>query len=570
MFVLGQVHAIMEFWLRRKLRECRNTAYVQTVRSRGKPADWWGEYVEEFSNPPTQKAIKDAKKQGWYLKLASPLVRFIVLKVFLLPIDFVPFFGMALGAALRSLSYGRQLHTSLFEAKRMSPLQIELWITERQTAYRSFGFAAALMERIPLVGMVFSISNRIGAAMWAHDLEKRQQRIRASSLSSGAQLEEFKTKPTLKKIYKQVQAGDEVQEGQFNGEGLAVLRAHRGLAMFTHLSFTFPLKLISPAASSRIASLASTKAVAALYIVGYGGGLVSGDSVELDIDVGQGACAVVLTQGSTKVFKTRATAPTQHVSTMHTASLDSTSAAGAGAGVGGMTRQVYRYLIRPEATLVLLPDPVTCFAAARYDQVQRFDLRSDTSSLVMLDWITPGRTAVCHPPSGVRVSALDSFPEAQSGAQMKDYTTPPRLPERWKFDSYRSRNEVRLRTRSTARDVLLLEQHPDRDHGPEGVGWTELARRNYPYDTYATLFLAGPDAQPLIDALSAEFEPIQIRPATVHPPVVWSLSTVEDGPPQLVVVRIAAASAADVREWLRPRLAPLESVVGRDLLKQAI
>lgn len=80
MFVLGQVHAIMEFWLRRKLRDCRNTAYLQTVKSRGKAADWWTEYVEEFSNPPTQKAIKDAKKQGWYLKLASPLVRFLILK----------------------------------------------------------------------------------------------------------------------------------------------------------------------------------------------------------------------------------------------------------------------------------------------------------------------------------------------------------------------------------------------------------------------------------------------------------------------------------------------------------
>lgn len=80
LFVIGQVHAIGEFWLRRMLKECRSTAYVQTVRSRGKAADWWTEYVEEFSNPPTEKAIKHAKKQGWYLKLASPLVRFLILK----------------------------------------------------------------------------------------------------------------------------------------------------------------------------------------------------------------------------------------------------------------------------------------------------------------------------------------------------------------------------------------------------------------------------------------------------------------------------------------------------------
>nr|CDI54828.1 protein of uncharacterized family [Melanopsichium pennsylvanicum 4] len=220
----------MEFWLRRKLRECRNTAYVQTVRSRGKAPDWWTEYVEEFKNPPTEKAIKDAKKQGWYLKLASPIVRFLILKVFLLPMDFVPFFGMALGAALRSLTYGRLVHQSFFEAKRMSPFQIELWITERQNAYRSFGFVAALMERVPLIGMVFSISNRIGAAMWAHDLEKRQQAMRASianaaigwststsssTCSNVPQLEEYKKKPTLKKLYKNAQLADEAFQERY-------------------------------------------------------------------------------------------------------------------------------------------------------------------------------------------------------------------------------------------------------------------------------------------------------------------------------------------------------------------
>lgn len=80
MFVIGQVHTIMEFWLRRKLAECRKTAYVQTVKSRGKAADWWTQYVEEYSNPPSKKAIQNAKKQAWYMKLASPLVRFFIMK----------------------------------------------------------------------------------------------------------------------------------------------------------------------------------------------------------------------------------------------------------------------------------------------------------------------------------------------------------------------------------------------------------------------------------------------------------------------------------------------------------
>lgn len=47
-------------------------------------------------------------------------------------------------------------------------------MVERLIEFRAFGFAAALLERLPIIGIVFSISNRIGAAMWAHDLEKQQ------------------------------------------------------------------------------------------------------------------------------------------------------------------------------------------------------------------------------------------------------------------------------------------------------------------------------------------------------------------------------------------------------------
>jgi hypothetical protein len=33
-----------------------------------------------------------------------------------------------------------------------------------------FGFAAALLETSPFIGLIFSISNQIGAAMWAHGM----------------------------------------------------------------------------------------------------------------------------------------------------------------------------------------------------------------------------------------------------------------------------------------------------------------------------------------------------------------------------------------------------------------
>jgi hypothetical protein len=31
-----------------------------------------------------------------------------------------------------------------------------------------FGFVVTLLEGLPVIGLVFTLSNRIGAAMWAH------------------------------------------------------------------------------------------------------------------------------------------------------------------------------------------------------------------------------------------------------------------------------------------------------------------------------------------------------------------------------------------------------------------
>lgn len=41
-------------------------------------------------------------------------------------------------------------------------------VHEARYSLAAFGFTAALLEGLPLVGLIFNISNRIGAAMWAH------------------------------------------------------------------------------------------------------------------------------------------------------------------------------------------------------------------------------------------------------------------------------------------------------------------------------------------------------------------------------------------------------------------
>lgn len=59
-------------------------------------------------------------------------------------------------------------------------------------------------------------------------------------------------------------------------------------AVLSELSSSYPLKLLSPKLSR--------PNVAIVYVLTYGGGLVAGDRVSLDVDVREGAVLVLLTQ----------------------------------------------------------------------------------------------------------------------------------------------------------------------------------------------------------------------------------------------------------------------------------
>ena len=88
--------------------------------------------------------------------------------------------------AERYCSFHPPTSLQYFKAKKMTPHQIAIFTEERKWDYRCagyfllpltmhsslpltvFGFAAALLEGLPIIGLIFTISNRIGAAMWAH------------------------------------------------------------------------------------------------------------------------------------------------------------------------------------------------------------------------------------------------------------------------------------------------------------------------------------------------------------------------------------------------------------------
>jgi urease accessory protein len=72
------------------------------------------------------------------------------------------------------------------------------------------------------------------------------------------------------------------------GGGRITLAVHGSKAVFEELSAAYPLKLLSPQVYEQ--------AVAIVYLLSYGGGLVAGDRVELDVELKEGSKLLVLSQ----------------------------------------------------------------------------------------------------------------------------------------------------------------------------------------------------------------------------------------------------------------------------------
>ncbi|KAJ6574986.1 UreD-domain-containing protein [Mycena capillaripes] len=292
------------------------------------------------------------------------------------------------------------------------------------------------------------------------------------------------------------------------GRGRISLELHGSEAVFSELSSTYPLKLLSPRPSR----------VGVVYLITYGGGLVSGDYVSLSVDVGPRANLVLLSQarsyifgrGSTKVFKYR---PGQRAASTDTLQV---------------TTQRMDFTVSSGGSLFLLPDPVTCFRSASYNQIQTFHLAAD-ASLVVLDWVTSGRKS---------------------------------LGEEWVFSRYYSVNEIVVDGKRVAKDVMLLENEEDATTLPVRT----LASKLEPYGCYATLLLYGPQVQGVIGALTEEYGRISVFKTGAPAGLLWSLSAFGDGG---AVVRVAGEEKEKIQQWIGAALQGVQMVVGTDVFRKA-
>ncbi|HYD43254.1 MAG TPA: urease accessory protein UreD [Anaeromyxobacter sp.] len=247
--------------------------------------------------------------------------------------------------------------------------------------------------------------------------------------------------------------------------------------------------LVTSRASSPLQLLAPRPRGAAVWIVAasHGGGLVTGDSVALEVSIGAGATACVGTQAETKVYRAGAGAASQRVAAT----------------------------IAPGALLAWLPDPVSPFAGARYVQDQRFAL-APGASLAVLDAVTAGRAA---------------------------------RGERWAFDRFAARNEVRAGGALLLADAVRLAA----GEGPP------VARRLSGVELLATVILVGPR---VAAGAAAIREAVGAAPAAADAPVLAAASPLADG----VLLRVAGRSVEAGMAALRAHLAFLAGPLDGDPL----
>lgn len=285
------------------------------------------------------------------------------------------------------------------------------------------------------------------------------------------------------------------------------------------VSYQYPLKLISP--STFHTPDDQSRLVHTVYLLSYGGGIVAGDAINLNIILETNTRLVLLTQGSTKLFK----APSRDV----------------------LSKQCMTVEVAPASALCYLPDPVQPFERSNFEQTQIYNIvpsqdGAGSGNLCVLDWVCNGR-----PANG----------------------------ENWSFFRYGSRNEIYISLPDGKCKLLLRDNVILDDNGFD----CSIAPRMDRQAIFGTLILFGPSMQSLGQFFMDEFKVIpriggrkwdsgsdcgdgdeDVEPAVARrlvrqrheseSGVLWSAASVRG----CVVVKFTAPEVEAGKSWLRTML----------------
>jgi urease accessory protein len=292
------------------------------------------------------------------------------------------------------------------------------------------------------------------------------------------------------------------------------------------VSYQYPLKLVAPdplppPSPAHGSGEAIPRLIHTIFLLTYGGGIVAGDAIDLDVRLDSNTRLILLTQGSTKIFKT----PSPDL----------------------VSRQHMTVHLKHNAALLYLPDPVQPFASSAFSQSQIYYLENEQGSLGVCDWVTSGRSA---------------------------------RGENWDIYEYRSKNEVWTvdgngKKRLLLRDNLILDKHGRTD--------MRLSARMDGYSVFGTLILRGPIFAPLAKFFLDEFEALpriggrnwgdtalpelsaseQRRAERLKREkadgLIWSAASVRG----FVLVKFASREVEGSRNWLRDMIKEDGSVLQR-------
>jgi len=261
------------------------------------------------------------------------------------------------------------------------------------------------------------------------------------------------------------------------GSGIAHMRFSRvGVQTILDRSYaTSPVKLFTTR---------SLGGACWIYAATLGGGFVGGDAIRMTLDVGPGASALLTTQASTKVYRSLKPA-SQQISAV----------------------------VRDDALLAVVPDPIVCYAGADFSQEQRYDLAC-RANLVVVDWMTSGRHAAG---------------------------------ERWAFAHYTSRIHMARGGKRMLYDGLTLQDETD-----------TIAERMGRFDVWASCIITGPR---VADAAAAIVDRIAQLPVRAHAEMIESACALAGGG---ALLRMAGSNVEQVGKRLRTQLHFLQPLLGDD------
>lgn len=333
------------------------------------------------------------------------------------------------------------------------------------------------------------------------------------------------------------------------GKGILVCHCYNDRTKFERIHAQYPLKFIP--------TTGHADRLAVVYMMSYGGGVISGDKFNIDMRIETRAVLLLMTQGNTKIFKDRvhqrlwlaSLNDKQETTIKFSNLLPSVPAAISNLFVSQPTPppviepsvQTIVSVVQSEATLLVIPDPVTCFRDSSFQSKQEFQLENDSSQLVLLDWFTSGRIT---------------------------------RGENWSFRHYSSRIDIRVGQKLVIKDAMVLEDEAYmRKEGED----TSYASRLQPYTCFATLIMIssiGSSLMKSVDGIQRKSEEMRLMPLTLKSKedrqVLWSVNPILKG--RGVLVRVAGMTTEKVRDFVKYQCLGqgLEEIVGEGMFSKVL